>query len=113
MGGCGVACGAGGGEGVAGVFVGAAGVGVGDAVALGVGVGMVGCGDGAVAGDVVHGAGLAVGDCFAVEGVGCAKAAAWAAGGGLALVGTGRPPLPVVPPGTGPGAEGVGHTPVW
>ena len=111
------------------------------AVATGVAVGVAGTGapevvvrdvvgSGAVVvvgGDVVVGGSVVVVDGGAAEmdGVGagagasaatceatCAAAAGGAAGGWAPLGTSGRPPLPLVPGGTGPGADGMGTTPV-
>lgn len=92
--------------GVAGTVV--VGVGVGVGVGGGVGVGaLVIDGDGAGDGgpDVVAGGGD-------VRRATCATAAGGAAAGGVPPDGTSRPPLPLIPGGTGPGADGVGTTPV-
>lgn len=85
-------------------------------VVIGEGGGVVVTGGGVVVADggtgevgaVGVGAGASAATCEAT----CA-AAAGGATGGLASSGTvGRPPLPLVPGGTGPGADGVGMTPV-
>ena len=106
------------------VVVGAAGVVVGesDGLGRGSGVGAVIVGVGAVvgvAGLVVVGIwGVVVaavgGGLGLVSGVaGGVAGASAAAAGGAGAVTMERPPLPVVPGGTGPGAAGVGMTPVW
>lgn len=48
----------------------------------------------------------------AARGAGCATPARATDTGGAGSVTMGRPPLPLVPGGTGPGAEGVGMRPV-
>ena len=63
-----------------------------------------------VVGDEEGGWGVDVGD--AAGGAGEATVATVAGAGGAGAVITDRPPLPVVPDGMGPGAEGVGTTPV-
>ncbi len=77
---------------------------------------VVGAGDGGFevvtsGGDGVTDGGAGDADVVKVGGSGSA-----AAGGGAATTGTsgtvGRPPFPFVPGGTGPGADGVGTTPV-
>ena len=92
------------------------GVGVVVGTVVGAGGGVVGAGDGAVVADGgtgdVDDVGVGVGASAAT----CAAsfpAAAGGAAGGWAPSGTvGRPPLPLVPGGTGPGADGIGMTPV-
>ena len=74
-------------------------------LAVGVGVGAVVVV--AVGGELGVGAGRVVGGPDGVAG------GSVAAIGGAGAVTTVRPPLPVVPGGTGPGAGGVGTTPVW
>lgn len=96
------------GDGGGGVLVGA--VVVGGVVAGGIVV-MAGVDRGVVVVVADCGGGLVVGG-MAARGAGWAIAASAAGVGGAGSGATGRPPLPFVPGGTGPGAEGVGTTPV-
>jgi hypothetical protein len=74
----------------------------------GLGVGAGGVVVGRMVDGVGEGDGLVVGEGVTGGGVGAGAAAA----GGAGSMTIGRPPLPLVPGGTGPGAEGWGMTPV-
>jgi len=88
----------------------------GEVVAVGDGVGEVVDGGGAVVIDggagEVEGVGVGVGARAATCEAACALAAGGATGGWAPSGTAGRPPLPFVPGGTGPGADWVGMTPV-
>jgi hypothetical protein len=92
--------------------------GVVEGIIVGVAVGAGGDGLGVVAGTVVGGGvgvaggegGLDVVAEGAASGVGCARATA--ATGGAVSVRIDRPPLPLIPGGTGPGADGMETAPV-